>query len=299
MEVEQFTAGIVAELAEGIKEVLGERAREARGEARLSGLEQRSRELLNRVGRGLMRNVNRVEVEVQSVFGPVRVLRTRFHCPGCGANVYPMDEHYGWKAHRFTPTAKEWICLVSQSEAYDAGAELLGRVSGIRGTAPVFRDVTQECGKRMLRQHDAAVAELEAGKEPVVEATPSVARWKLVGVDGCRVLKSGEQVGRPRKSEKRRQGQGKRRLELVVEGEKEAFRDRGMEAKLGVIGDLVRRQGEYVIEKKSYVTTFESVEKFKDVLYCEALVRGSRPVGAGACDGGWCPVDLELDCVAV
>ena len=88
-------------------------------------------------------------------------------------------------------------------------------------------------------------------------------------------------------------------MELVVEGEKEAFRDRGMEAKLGVIGDLVRRQGEYVIEKKSYVTTFESVEKFKDVLYCEALVRGSRPVGAGACDGGWCPVDLELDCVAV
>lgn len=138
----------------------------------------------------------------------------------------------------------------------------------------VFRDVTQECGKRMLRQRDAAVAELEAGKEPVVEATPSVARWKLVGVDGCRVLKSGEGVGRPKKSEKRRQGQGKRRLELVVEGEKEAFRDRGMEAKLGVIGDLVRRQGEYVIEKKSYVTTFESVEKFKDVLYCEALVRG-------------------------
>ena len=57
MEVEQFTAGIVAELAEGIKEVLEEREEDRTGEARLSGLEQRSRELLNRVGRGLMRRL--------------------------------------------------------------------------------------------------------------------------------------------------------------------------------------------------------------------------------------------------
>ena len=173
MDVEQITASMVAELTKGIKEVLEEREEERTGEARLSGLEQRSRELLNRVGRSLMRrmiesegrasergpkecsacgekmrNVNRVQVEVQSVYGPVRVLRTRFHCPGCGKNVYPMDEHYGWKDHRFTPTAKEWICLVSQSEAYEEGADILGRVSGIVGTGPVFRDVTQECGKR-------------------------------------------------------------------------------------------------------------------------------------------------------
>lgn len=299
MDAEQYTASIVAELTEGIKEVLEEREEERTGEARLSGLEQRSRELLNRVGRGLMRrmiesegrasergpqecsacgekmrNVNRVGVDVQAVFGSVRVLRTRFHCPGCGANVYPLDEHFGWKEHRFTPMAKEWICLVSQSEAYDEGADILGRVSGIVGTGSVFRDVTQECGKRMMQQRDAAVAELEQGKEPIVEATPSPARWKMVGVDGCRVLKSGEGVGRPKKSEKRRKDKGKRRLELVVEGEQEASRDRGMEAKLGVLGELVRRKGEYVIEKKSYVTTFESVEKFKDLLYYEALVRG-------------------------
>jgi len=178
MEVEQFTAGIVAELAEGIKEVLEEREEDRTGEARLSGLEQRSRELLNRVGRGLMRrliesegrssergprecsgcgekmrNVNRVGVEVQSVFGPVRVLRTRFHCPGCGANVYPMDEQYGWQDHRFTPTAKEWICLVSQSEAYDAGAEILGRVSGIVGTG--FGIPGRDTG---MRETDVAAA---------------------------------------------------------------------------------------------------------------------------------------------
>ena len=55
----------------------------------------------------------------------------------------------------------------------------------------------------MLRQRDAAVAKLEAGKEPVVETPPSPARWKLVGVDGCQVLKSGEGVGRPKKSEKK------------------------------------------------------------------------------------------------
>lgn len=299
MDVERFAAGMVAELTEGIKELLEEREGEESGESRLNGLEQGFRRLLNRMGRGLMqrliesegresergpkecagcgvrrRNVNRVSVEIQTVFGAVRVRRTRFHCAGCGENVYPMDEHYGWEAHRFTPTAKEWICLVSQGDAYAGAAEILSRVSGITGTESVFRDVTLECGKRFVAQRTAAVSELQEGKERVVEAVPSPCKWKIIGVDGCQVLKSGAEVGRPQKSKKRRQNKGKRGLDLVKKGAGETSRDRGMEAKVGVVGDLVRRGREYAIERKSYVTTFDPVEQFTDLLYYESVVRG-------------------------
>ncbi len=50
-----------------------------------------------------------------------------------------------------------------------------------------------------------------------------------------------------------------------------------METKVGVVGALKKNQpGEYAVQQKSYVTTFEDVEVFTDLMLWESALRGVR-----------------------
>lgn len=298
MEARYSVEAIVAEVEAGIKE-LESKLESSSGGSWLRGYEEGVRQVLNRAGTRLleerihlteecgggarfcsecgerMRNVRRAEITVQSFFGPVRVNRTHYHCRPCGRSEYPVDEAYGWREHRFTPLAKDWICYTTQKEAYEESARTLDRVSGMEVTGETCRAVTQTCGKALLQRRREQVRQMYELPE-VLEAESAPTPRMLVGVDGCHVLKSGDAVGRPagkvqgeRRKGRKRKGKSKRQGERRPEGE------RGMEVKVGVIGALERRQGrEYTIEQKGYVTSFEDVEVFADWVYCESLQRG-------------------------
>ena len=172
MDAELLTAKMVAELQQEIKQVMEESEQEKTGPAQLNRFEQGVRQALNRLGTQLtqrqieqagrahekgprdcrqcgkqMRNVKRATLVVQSIFGALTVARTKYGCGGCERTEYPLDGYYGWQPHHFTPTAKEWVCLMCQEHAYEGSVEILGRVSGIAGTVETFRDVAQECGE--------------------------------------------------------------------------------------------------------------------------------------------------------
>jgi hypothetical protein len=298
MNHELLTPEIVAELQQGIKSVVEASEEEEGGQAQLDAVEQGLRRMLNRMGTQLMkqylhtegrecergpkrceqcggglRNVKRAALTVQSIFGPVAIRRAHYHCRACARSVYPLDERYGWQAHRYTPTAKEWVCLLCQAQPYEEAVEILGRVSGMRGTVESFREVVQECGQQMTETRDAVVELINKTEAPLPQvAAPS--RLMVVGADGCCVLKSGVKVGRRKKGQKRpkkahRSRRGVRRCST------EAKRERGMEVKVGMVGALIRNaQNEYKIEQKSYVTTFERVDVFEDLLLVESLQRG-------------------------
>jgi hypothetical protein len=298
MEHEWMSEAMVTELDEEIKRVVkeSEEAAEGGGE-RLHRMEEGVRQAMNRMsGRLLkeylerteskdrgpracepcgqrMRNVKRAELTVQSVFGALTVRRTHYYCEGCRRSSYPMDEQYGWQPHRFTPLAKEWVCLFTQAQAYEEAVKMLGRVSGILGTVESYREVTHECGQWMLEERARQVRQIVETVQPYakVSAPSSV---MLVGADGCQILKSGEQVGRPKKGEKRRKKRhrGRQGKDRRVGNE---LRDRGMEAKVGMIAALkLNAQNEYELEQTSYLATMEKVDVFEDWLFSHMVERG-------------------------
>lgn len=298
MEHEWLSEEMVTELEAEIKSLAG--AREAEGDGgqeQLNAVEQGLRKALNRLGQRLvkdyverieaadrgpcacgvcgqrMRNVKRAKLTVQSIFGPVRLRRRHYYCGGCRRSEYPMDTRYGWEKHRYTPTAKEWVCLFSQGEAYEEAVTYLGRVSGIEGTVESFRAVTQECGQWMLNEQEQHVRQIQETDE-AYEQGKAPSSVMLVGADGCQVLKSGEKVGRPKKGEKRRtkSKRGRRRRERVLVEER---KERGMEVKVGLVAALKRNsQNEYELEHSSYLATLENVEVFEDWLFTHMVERG-------------------------
>lgn len=304
MNEELLTDEMVTELREGIKQLAEAKEKEETGRARLDVAERTFKHLLDQMGAKLtarevelerrqvekvrpecpgcgkaMRNVKPCEVWVQSVFGEMRVKRTQYACARCRQSEYPLDAYYGWEEHRFTSTAKEWICLMTKSMSYEGAVDLLGRVSGIRGSVEAYRDVTQECGEAMQRRREADVKRVNRGIAVKGSERPG-SPWMVVGVDGCRVLKSGKGVGQRKKkaakpgcrrAERRKAHRRQRQVVTVVPAA-----DRGMEAKVAVVGMLVRKDGEaeYQIEKKTYVGSFEEVERFTDWVYFESALRG-------------------------
>jgi hypothetical protein len=295
MDTQLLTDDMVAQLRAEINQIVQQSTQPSSAPARLHAFEQGLRQTLNRLGAQLtqrqveaeaksqekgpqpcpqcgeaMRNVKRASVTVQSIFGSLRVHRTHFHCRACAQSFYPLDACYGWSPHRFTSTAKEWVCLMTQGHAYETAVEILGRVSGIQATVETLRDVTQESGQRLLERRQAQVR-LVHETEASLPLAPAPTPWMLVGVDGCQVLKSGEGVGR-RKQKKRGKKRHRARGEAAGEGR---GRERGMEVKVGVIGTLrARRGGEYRVEKKSYLTTLQGVEAFAELVFCESMARG-------------------------
>lgn len=306
MNEEHLTDEMVTEMREGIKKLAEAKEEETAGQARLDVMERGLKRLMDEMAAKMlgkeveverrkveagpqlcgqcgerMRNVKGTEVWVQSVFGAVRVKRTQYYCERCRRSVYPLDQHCGWEEHRFTSTAKEWICLMTKSLAYEGAEDTLERVSGIRGSIEAFRDVTQECGGEMRRQREVQVKRVNAGMAVKGGERPQ-SPWMLVGVDGCRVLQSGEGVGKRKKSKstsmgrsraQKRKARRRQRQMIPVVQEPEP---RGMEAKVAVVGTLVRKDGgtEYQIEKKTYVGSFEDVERFTDWVYFESAQRG-------------------------
>ncbi len=269
MDTELLSDDMVTQLRQQINRLAQQSAHQETGAAQLDAFEQGLRQTLNRLGAELMqrqvasaaqarekgpqtcascgatmRNVKRAPLTVQSIFGPLRIRRTHFCCPSCQQSFYPLDAFYDWSKHRFTPTAKEWVCLMTQAHAYDTAAQMLGRVSGMETTVETLRDVTQECGIRLLERRQAAVRVVNESDEPLPQQKPA-AKWMLVGVDGCQVLKSGEGVGKRKKRKKRAKnsqnavrkppgvGAGTAGAEVP-----EGRRERGMEVKVGVVGVL-------------------------------------------------------------
>jgi hypothetical protein len=308
VDAELLTEEIVAELKEGIKELMEHRAEEEErksGKERLNEFEQGLRRRLNRLGAKItqrqieregrvhergrrtctscgekMRNVAREGITVQSIFGPIEVRRTRYQCAQCQRNEYPLDEYYGWHRHRFTPTAKEWVCLMCQAEAYEESVELLRRVTGMEGGAHAFREVVQECGGEMLEQRGELVRQINETEAPLPQGEAPTP-WMVVGADGCQILKSGERVGKRKRAQNGPQGRkrarrDKRRLRCAGQPGPVGTRERGMEVKVGLVGALVKNaHGEYEAQKKSYVSTMEKVEGFADLLFLESAQRGA------------------------
>lgn len=308
MDTELLTEEIVAELKEGIKELLeqlGQAGESENGKERLNQFEQGLRRQLNRLGvkitqrqieregrahergsracgscREPMRNVSREGVTVQSIFGPMTVRRTRYQCGQCHHNAYPLDDYYGWSAHRFTPTAKEWVCLLCQAEAYEESVEVLRRLTGMEGAQHAFREVVHECGGAMLRERAEAVRRINETAEPLLLGEASTP-WMVVGADGCQILKSGERVGKRKRQPqaqagRKSAGRGQRRKRGRRSGARGPEPNRGMEVKVGLVGALrLNAEGEYEAHKKSYVSTLEKVEGFTDLLFLESAQRGA------------------------
>jgi len=303
MDADLLTQEMVADLQQEIKELVKASAEGGTGPERLNRFEQRLRKILNRMGARItqrhieaegrthergprackacgekIRNVNREAITIQSIFGPMQVRRTRYHCAPCQVNEYPVDQYYGWSEHRFTPTAKEWVCLMCQADAYEESVEMLRRVTGMEGAQHAFREVVQECGGEMLRQRAEQVRRINETDEPLPQGE-APAPWMIVGADGCQILKSGEMVGKRKRLQKGQKGRkqarrDKRRLRRRGQPDRVPEGERGMEVKVGLVGALLRNgDGEYEAHKKSYVSTLEKVEGFTDLLFLESAQR--------------------------
>lgn len=306
MNAEILTDQMVTEMRERIKQLAEAKERETTGQARLDVMERGLKRMWEEMAAQMMtkeveaerrkvekgpqvctqcgkrmRNVKPAEVWVQSVFGEMRVKRTQYYCAACRVSVYPLDRHCGWEEHRYTSTAKEWISLMTKSMDYLEAVEILRRVSGIGGGIEVNRDVTRECGAAMQQQREAQVKRVNRGMA-VNGSERAASPWMVVGVDGCRVLQSGEGVGKRKKGQaanrdrSRAQKRKERRRQRQVIQVVPAPERRGMEAKVAVVGALIRKEGEteYQIEKKTYVGSFEEVERFTDWVYFESAMRG-------------------------
>ena len=113
-----------------------------------------------------MRNTGRRQKRIRTILGSVRIRRTRFACPACGAVAYPADETLGVEGTSFSPGARRMMARAGASEAFGQAAEDLALYAALRVDAKDIERVAEATGEE-------------------VEAWRGAEASRAVGVAGC------------------------------------------------------------------------------------------------------------------
>ncbi len=96
-----------------------------------------------------MRNTGRRQKRIRTILGPVRIRRTRFVCPVCGAVRYPADETLGVERTSFSPGAQRMMARAGASEPFGQAAQDLELYASLRVDAKDVERVAEATGEEV------------------------------------------------------------------------------------------------------------------------------------------------------
>lgn len=181
---------------------------------------------------------------VMTVFGGVKLRRSRVRCVECGKLSQPEDS--GLKeveSSRASAGFAELACMTGASWPYKQAADILEKITGDSVSHECVRRLTNKCGQDALEAQDTeAEKELSEYLEP-----PSHRR-------------------------------GPEEVNVAVDGGWVRSRDnpKGMEGKVGVVYQGSEKVGEHrrVLRERRYVATFGSSDVAGRLIYAEARRAG-------------------------
>lgn len=191
-------------------------------------------------------------------FGRVEVPLQRRRCQQCRQRFRPADACLAEvRGHNITPDLRELAGLAGSSWPYETAAGVLKRLSGVQRSSERLRQLTNEQGSILAKQHQAQAQQIltDAISLPQIraqraqqsaQAQPERPKWLQVGLDGG-WLPSREQKG-------------------------------GMEGKIGVVAshvDPVGKHGRHRLSRRRYVATFGPAEELGGLTYAVACELGA------------------------
>lgn len=191
-------------------------------------------------------------------FGRVEVPLKRRRCLTCRRLFRPAASCLAEvQGHNVTPALRDLAALVGSSWPYETAASVLHRLSGVQLSDERLRQLTNEQGSLLARQHQEQAQQVfaDAINLPLIRReralTESAAKteppqWLQVGLDGGWVP-SREQKG-------------------------------GMEGKIGVVAshlEPVGKHGRHRLSRRRYVATFGSAEEAGMLTYTAASALGA------------------------
>ncbi len=200
---------------------------------------------------------------VDTVLGSVQLRRAWYHCATCGHGRAPRDQELGVAEESLSPGLRRMMARVGSQEPFAHGRRDLAELAGIQVTTKRVERSAEKTGTQVRAAAEAEAEALLSGQ--VIPLTAAAPPPKLyVAIDGTGVPMI------PRETEGRR-------------GKGEDGRAHTREAKLGCLftQTAVDDQGRPVRDpdSSSYVSSFESVERFGPLVYAEALRRGVEAAG--------------------
>jgi hypothetical protein len=97
---------------------------------------------------------------VETIFGPVRLVRQRYRCRACARHFQPDDASLALLlgAGRCTPRVRELAAMCGASWPYQQAAVVLGKVRGMPLAAETIRRMVGERGGAVARRYDDEAA---------------------------------------------------------------------------------------------------------------------------------------------
>jgi hypothetical protein len=96
------------------------------------------------------RFVSRREKTVQTLMGPMRLVRPYYHCKHCRTGHFPWDQTLGLNPRAFTPAAQEVVTLAGTLTSFPQGSEeTLRKLSGVRASESTVQRTTEDAGARL------------------------------------------------------------------------------------------------------------------------------------------------------
>lgn len=200
---------------------------------------------------------------LDTVLGPIQVRRAWYHCAECGHGLAPRDQELDVAGGSLSPGLRRMMARVGSQEPFAQGHRDLAELASIQVTA---KRVERSAEKTGTQVRAAAEAEAEALLShqviPLSAADPPATLYVTIDGTGVPMI--------PRETEGRR-------------GKGDDGRAHTREVKLGCLftQTSVDDQGRPVRDPASstYVSTFESCERFGALVYAEARRRGVEGAG--------------------
>ena len=196
---------------------------------------------------------------LDTVLGPIELRRAYYHCTDCHAGVVPRDAELGVAGTSLTPGLAAMVDRVGAAVPFAAGRDLLAELAGVELSTKRVERRAEADGRALAAAIDTQAAAVLAGQLLPMGPTDPVATL-YVAVDGTGI------PAVPAETEGRK-------------GKDPDARTHTREVKLGVVftQTKVDAKGFPIRDpaSASYVATLEPVEHFGNLVYAEALRRGS------------------------
>lgn len=89
--------------------------------------------------------------DIQTTFGWVKIKRAYYHCPDCGASLFPYDKASGLGSFNISAAMADACCLVATDDSFQQVSEKIERLLGQTVCDDTVRDVVHHIGAAALR----------------------------------------------------------------------------------------------------------------------------------------------------
>lgn len=210
-----------------------------------------------RCGRKLIRR-QKVDLTVQTRFGPITIGRVRGFCSQCKEWFCPADLALGLAGGR-SPFVQEAHALTAAQMPIHQAARVVERLTGLKTPPATLDRSAKETGRKaqtLRRQLDQQTRE---GKGPKASAAIQ-SQTLVIQIDAFNIRERGEDWGRAQ--------------ELRAGGEEPAHWHWVYVATVFVLEDRLDKKGRAVIAERGFVVTRQGIDELRDQLHAEAMRRG-------------------------